>query len=274
MVDNDKNKDSKLGNKISGFSQKLNDYLYPVINTINNEDENGNIEFTIEEIERYNLNIINNKIDISTSKKLINYLKSFTKKSIKHLNEKLNELDNKLDIEDYVIDNDLDEDSENPISNKCLSNKFKEIEELINNKSNIVHSHSIDDVSNFDEGLTWKLVYTAPLNSLDSSNINLERTNGVLFFKCGNLVLVRYYLTTKKFSNNVLVTNRNVIRILPDFLKSSLSSNFNINAVDASGKHCMLAVGEGLYFRPYESKSYTVTGTFTYIAKNTKLSDE
>ena len=56
------------------YSKKLSGYFYNKINTISNNDE-----FTAEEITEYGLEEVNGRINISTTKRLIKYLKSFIK---------------------------------------------------------------------------------------------------------------------------------------------------------------------------------------------------
>lgn len=116
----------------TGFSEELSVYLYPKLNSIPN---NG--DFSAEDIQMYSLDVDNNNINISTTKKLINYLKSFVKKSLKSINDRL---DGKLDIDDYIIDEELDANSGNPVANRALYNEFE-------NKASAIHNHEISDVN-------------------------------------------------------------------------------------------------------------------------------
>ena len=154
-----------------------------------------------------------------------------------------------------------------------------EVNALLQNKASINHTHTTDNISDFDtalqagfaEMLNWTLVYTAPLSAFDNTNINKSGTNSVQFWKCGNLILVRYYLTTNSFSSSVLGTDRNVIGTLPSIVQASTDfyeTGFNASA---TGEPCLINVGNGFKIRPYKAIAYVAAGAMAYVAKNNNL---
>ena len=154
---------SDSNTNITGFSTELTQYLYPKLSSIANGGE-----FSAEEIEEYDLTESNGQIVISTTKKLINYLKSFVKKSIKELES---DIDDKLDKSDYIVDDALSNNSRNPVENKIINTKFGEIESSLNNKSNINHTHDFSGVN----GLNNKI--TSIESDLSSKANNSDLTN-------------------------------------------------------------------------------------------------
>lgn len=88
-------------NTENSYSVEITDYIY---HKVSNIDNNG--DFTNNEITEYGLNINNDKIDISNTNKLINYLKSFVKVCVKSVKS---ELDDEVDRLDGIIDS-LEED--------------------------------------------------------------------------------------------------------------------------------------------------------------------
>lgn len=81
------------GNTENGYSVEITDYVYNKISSVDNDGD-----FTNAEIEEYDLDVSNDKINISTTGKLIKYLKSFAKVCSKEINNKLN----KSEYYDYV----------------------------------------------------------------------------------------------------------------------------------------------------------------------------
>jgi len=154
-----------------------------------------------------------------------------------------------------------------------------EVNALLLNKAGVNHTHTTSNISDFDTALqsgfsdmlNWTLVYTAPLSAFDNNNINKSKTNSIQFWKCGNLILVRYYLNTNSFSSSVLGTDRNVIGTLPSIVQASTDfyeTGFNASA---TGEPCLINVGNGFKIRPYKAIAYITTGTMMYVAKNNNL---
>jgi len=141
---------SNLGNSENSYSAKISSYFYNKLNSID-----VNNDFTQDEINEYGLNVSNGKINISTTVKLINYLKSYVKSTkntlnnlIFELSEEVNsELDKKLNITDYKVDSQLNTNSENPLTNKIISQNINRLDSLVNGKSNLGHTHEIKDIN-------------------------------------------------------------------------------------------------------------------------------
>ena len=75
---------TNTGDSSNGYSVEITDYVY---HKLSNIDNNG--DFTNAEITEYGLSVSDDKIDISTTGKLINYLKSFAKVCAKQISNKL-----------------------------------------------------------------------------------------------------------------------------------------------------------------------------------------
>lgn len=154
-----------------------------------------------------------------------------------------------------------------------------EVNALLLNKAGVNHTHTTSNISdfdtafktNFDTNLNWTLIYDAPLSVFDNTNINKNGTNYILFYKCGNLILCKYYITTTQFGSSVLGTDRNVVGTLPSKVQAIgtlYSPNFNASA---TGEPCLITIGNGFKIRPYKAIAYTTTGTMMYVAKNNNL---
>ena len=140
---------------VNGFSEELSDYLYPKLNNIENIDNNGDVEFSSDELETYGLNESNNKIDISSTKKLIKYLKSYAKKLVDSFSSRLEELDeSKLDVSNYVIDDELKDDSSNPVANNVLYQQINDIIQTFDSYANLIHTHDISDINSLSSELS------------------------------------------------------------------------------------------------------------------------
>lgn len=159
----------------SVYSLKLSGYFYNKLNNINNHDDiSGEDDFTAEEINTYNLDETDGKINISTTKKLVNYLKSLIKINVEKLDNA------KLDKEDYVVDNEL-KNSSNPLSNSIIYNKFNEIIGILNNKSNLNHTHSIEEVRLLNNSMDLK----ADKTDLSNHTSNKNNPHGVNLSQLG-----------------------------------------------------------------------------------------
>lgn len=102
------NNNSNTENK---YSVEITDYIYHKITNIDNDGD-----FTNDDIIEYGLEVSNDKISISNTNKLINYLKSFVKvcvKSVKsehdnfveNMEDEISRLDNLLDsLEENILD--------------------------------------------------------------------------------------------------------------------------------------------------------------------------
>ena len=154
-----------------------------------------------------------------------------------------------------------------------------EVNALLLNKAGVNHTHTTSNISDFDTALqagfsdmlNWTLVYTAPLSAFDNTNINKDGINSVQFWKCGNLILARYYLTTKSFTSSVVGTDRNVIATLPSRVQASMDFYTDSVNAGATGESCLVSAGTGFKIRPYKAVGYVTTGTIMYIAKNNNL---
>lgn len=144
------------GENVNGFSEELSNYLYPKLNTIENYDENLVTEFTPSQIQQYGLETNSNEdIDISTTRKLIKYLKAYSKKISSGLSNRVGELENgKLNITDYVVDRGLSETSNNPVANSVLYNELHDIRMAIGRCVGLEHAHNIDDVFGLGDALS------------------------------------------------------------------------------------------------------------------------
>lgn len=177
------------GDNVNGFSEELSDYLYPKLTTIENYDEDLVTEFTPSQVQEYGLETNSNEdIDISTTRKLIKYLKAYSKKVGKSVSDRVDELETslngKLNISDYIIDRGLNESSNNPVANSVI---YKELRDLRQNfmDSLLGHAHNIEDVfglgdalSDLGNGLNSKLDkidFTNHTTANNPHNITLEK---------------------------------------------------------------------------------------------------
>lgn len=168
---------------LRGFREKLSEYLYPKLTYINNRDENNDIEFSASDIERYGLEESNGRINIVTTNKLINYLKSFVKKNINDVNEvignhesSISELGSKVSgLEDVI---DIESDSLENYINNSISNSFGILDETLDDKADINHTHNISDVNSLDNTLnTLNDTVNSKANSVDLSNHINDKSN-------------------------------------------------------------------------------------------------
>jgi len=154
-----------------------------------------------------------------------------------------------------------------------------EVNALLLNKAGVNHTHTTSNISDFDTALqsgfsdmlNWTLVYTAPLSTFDNTNINKSKNNSIQFWKCGNLILCKYYITTTQFGSSVLASDRNVIGTLPSTVQAVTDFYNDAFHAGANGEPCLINVGNGFKIRPYKAIAYTTTGTMMYVAKNNNL---
>lgn len=175
------------GDNVNGFSEELSNYLYPKLNTIENYDENLVTEFTPSQVQEYGLETNSNgDIDISTTRKLIKYLKAFSKKISKSISDRVTDLENgKLNITDYIVDRGLSETSNNPVANSVLYRELHDIRMAIGQCVGLEHAHNIEDIfglgdalSGLGNGLNYKLdetEFTNHTNADNPHNITLEK---------------------------------------------------------------------------------------------------
>lgn len=144
------------GENVNGFSEELSNYLYPKLTTIENYDENLVTEFTPNQVQQYGLETNSNQdINISTTRKLIKYLKAYSKKIGDSLSNRVEELENgKLNITDYIVDRGLNETSNNPVANSVLYNELHDIRQAIGRCVGLEHAHNIDDVFGLGDALS------------------------------------------------------------------------------------------------------------------------
>lgn len=173
------------------YSTKLSGYFYNKINSIDNEED----DFSSEEISQYQLEENNGKINISTTSKLIRYLKSLIKVNIERLDSKV---DNKLNKSEYVIDNEL-KNSQNPLSNNVIYNKFNEIMSALANKSNISHTHNINEISSLSTNIDLK----ANKTDLNNHTSNKNNPHGVTKSQIGLGNVSNVSIYTGSFSKSV-----------------------------------------------------------------------
>lgn len=161
------------------YSKKLSDYFYPKLNTISNENTiSEEDDFTASELSEYDLDESDGKIDISSTKKLIKYLKGFVEVNVKKLDSKI---DTKLDSSDYVIDNQLSGSSPNPVANSVLYNQISSINSLLNSKANLRHTHTMSDITSLSANLDTK----ANASDLSSHTTNTSNPHGVTLSQLG-----------------------------------------------------------------------------------------
>ena len=210
------------------YSIRLTDYLYKKLNSVNNEDVlSGEEDFSENDISKYGLTENDGKINISTTSKLIKYLKSLVYVNVERLNAKLDE---KLDVLDYVVDDELKSNSNNPVRNNVLYDKFNEFTSHLNNKSNLNHTHNITEVNSLNSMMGEKVDRSEFNNHVNNKsnphNVNLSQlgfndtgwdsaplTQTSLsasdFPSCrryGKMVLLRFNVTTyKTFKKNTTV---------------------------------------------------------------------
>ncbi len=175
------------GDNVNGFSEELSNYLYPKLTTIENYDENLVTEFTPNQIQEYGLETNSNQdIDISTTRKLIKYLKAYSKKIVSGLTNRVEELENgKLNITDYIVDRGLSETSNNPVANSVLYRELHDIRMAIGQCVGLEHAHNIEDIfglgdalSGLGNSLNYKLdetEFTNHTNADNPHNITLEK---------------------------------------------------------------------------------------------------
>lgn len=124
------------------YGVKISPYFYNRMNRIDVDSD-----FSLNDISSYNLSVSNNQVDISTSKKLINYLKSLLRVNVNKLDSKI---DNKLDKTSYVVDTSLKTNSNNPVRNSVVANKVNALQSAIDTKSDILHTHTMSQVSSLN----------------------------------------------------------------------------------------------------------------------------
>lgn len=126
-----------------GFSAELSDYLYPKIYYIDNDDGEGNEEFTEDDIENYSLEVVDDKINISTTRRLIKYLKAYARKAVENIDSRLDLICDKIrDLYDKLaqlrqyIDAELEK----------IWAKINELYDLLDEKADAIHTHEISDI--------------------------------------------------------------------------------------------------------------------------------
>ena len=128
------------------YGVKISPYFYNRMSRINIDSD-----FSLGDINTYNLSVSNNQVDISTSKKLINYLKSLLRVNVNRLDSRI---DDKLDKTSYVVDSSLKTNSNNPVRNSVITNKVNDLQSAINTKSDISHTHTMSQVSSLNSTIT------------------------------------------------------------------------------------------------------------------------
>ena len=149
---------------------------------------------------------------------------------------------------------------------------------LLDEKADENHTHDSEDItdfgtafkSNFDTNLKWKLVYDVPISEFNTTYIDTSKTNGIRFYKCGNLILCRYYLSTKTFSSTAI---QNILNssTLPSYVQASIVFNQGSMNASANGEPCLIIIDNAFKILPYRAIGYVTTGSMMYIAKNTDL---
>ena len=131
-------------NNTEGFSNNLSEYLYPKLPYVENDDGNGNAEFSEDDIEDYGLDVTDNKINISTTHKLIKYLKSYVKKSVIKTSLSLrSEFNNMISGINTSLENMITEADVDAKINTVVTN----FNRSLNDKSTIGHVHDIEDIT-------------------------------------------------------------------------------------------------------------------------------
>lgn len=116
------------------YSKKISEYFYNKINVENINEFSGESDFSQEDIENYEIETTGDgKIVLSTTKKLIRYLKILIDVNAQKLNS---ELDNRI--------------------TSAINTNLSSINNSLNNKSNINHVHNTSDVISLDTSLNNK----------------------------------------------------------------------------------------------------------------------
>lgn len=135
------------------FRSRISDYFYNKISKISNDGD-----FTSEDIETYGLDGNNEEINISTTSKLIKYLKAIIDinfVNIKSIVDNLSdEIEGKLDESKYIVDTVMNSNSNNPIANSLFYTKYQE---LVNSKANVSHNHNMSDINSLNSTLDNRL---------------------------------------------------------------------------------------------------------------------
>lgn len=90
---------TNTGGNQNGYSVEISDYVYEKIFEIDDDT------FTEQEIEDYGLNVGGGKVDVSTTHKLINYLKSFVNKHMTNVQNDFDDVNVELARINTRIDN-------------------------------------------------------------------------------------------------------------------------------------------------------------------------
>ena len=110
---------TNTGDSSNGYSVEITDYVYHKLSNINN---NG--DFTNAEITEYGLSVSNDKIDISTTGKLINYLKSFAKVCAKQISNKLDTSTHESYVESMELEMARLENAINAVESSVLNKMY------------------------------------------------------------------------------------------------------------------------------------------------------
>lgn len=216
------------------YSVKISDYFYNKIEKVDN-GINDEKDFTNDEITTYELSTDDEgKINISTTSKLINYLKSFIKSKINKLssdidevNTSIDELDaKKLNAENYVVDNTLKSNSTNPVSNNVLFNKFNE-------KSNISHVHNKSDIISLNNDL-----------STINNNINTKANNVDLINHINNKNNPHTVTKAQLGLGNVPNLQIKVGSTTFDGLKNKSNKFHTVGVGKSGGGYCFLSINK------------------------------
>lgn len=192
----------------TGFSNNLSTYLYPKLNNIDN-----NNEFSNEEINEFSLDVENGKINISTTKKLIKYLKAYSKKLANNLYDNItSEVDSKLDTLRNSIPNTVQGIVNDKVSS--INSDIASIRNSLNNKANESHTHEISEVNNLTNQITsLNTSLTNKANTKDLTDHKTDKNNphNVTLEQLGYDDSVKVVRLHSKF---MLVKRHNVVQLI------------------------------------------------------------
>lgn len=192
----------------TGFSNNLSTYLYPKLDNIDN-----NNEFSDEEINDFSLDVENGKINISTTRKLIKYLKAYSKKLANSLYDNITgEVDSKLDTLRNSIPNTVQGIVNDKVSS--INSEITSIQNSLNDKANGTHTHEISEVNDLTNQITslnTNLTYKANTKDLTDHKTDKNNPHNVTLEQLGYDDSIKIEKLHSKFR---LVKRHNLVQLV------------------------------------------------------------